>query len=79
MRAVSDVPKNSSVNYKDIAFKGLWTGVAAGLGYLIAALADVPKEWAVATTILANIALAWVRQRIGVTPPSLPSIKELRG
>jgi len=59
------------MNYKDIGFKAVWTGVAAVLGYLLVVVPDLPTVWAPVITLLLTAALAYVRQRTGKTPPDL--------
>lgn len=61
----------TSVNYKDIAFKVLWTGVAAGLAVAITATTTLTQWWAPMIAMGFNTALAWVRQQLGRTAPDL--------
>lgn len=59
------------MNYRDITFKALWTGIAAVLGYLLTALDSVGYWWGPIAVMLITAALAFVRQRTGETPADL--------
>lgn len=68
----------ATVNYKDLLFKIFWTGVAAMVGALGATIADISTWWAVPATMLVTWVLALARQKTGVTPPSLPTLRKSR-
>lgn len=59
------------VNYLDIFFKVLWTGVAASLAVAITATTSLTQWWAPMLAMAFNTGLAWVRQQLGQTPPSV--------
>lgn len=59
-------------NWKDIAFKVLWTAVAAVLAYAGTLIVDAPVVWIPILTPVFNFATAWVRQQLGATPPEAP-------
>jgi len=60
-----------SVNYRDIFFKVFWTGAVAATSAAIAATADLPYWWVPMLAVGLNTALAWLRQQLGETPPTL--------
>jgi hypothetical protein len=60
------------VNYKDIFVKVFWTAVAAALTAVAIAVPDIPVWWAPLIIAPINAGLAWVRQRVGATPPEAP-------
>jgi len=62
------------VNYKDLLFKVFWTAIAVALATLSVELADVDAWFIPPVTGGINYALAWIRQFIGVTSPSLPPV-----
>jgi hypothetical protein len=63
----------TGVNVKDLAFKAAWTGVSAVLGYLATEIAAIGAAWAPLAAMAVNVALAWVRQKVGATPPDAPA------
>lgn len=67
------------VNPKDLAFKTLWTALAAGLSFLGVELAEVDEVWVPVAMPWVTLALAYVRQRLGATPPDAPPVGPLSG
>lgn len=65
------------INYKDILYKVFWTLAAGALTALAVWLAPIEEVWALALLPLINAALAWVRQRVGATPPDAPAVGPL--
>jgi hypothetical protein len=65
------------VNYKDLALKVFWTGVATALALAVVLVSDAEVTgdvwWALPAVGVINAALAWVRQRVGATPPEAPN------
>lgn len=61
------------MNYKDIGYKALWTGISAVLGYLLVVATPVTAAWGPVAVVLINTALAFVRQQLGATPPDAPT------
>ena len=59
-----------TTNWRDVAFKAAWTGIAAVLGYALVAISPLDTWWALPATMVINAALAYVRQRVGETPPT---------
>jgi hypothetical protein len=59
------------VNLRNIALKTFWTAVSAVLGVLAVYLVDAPYGWAPLAIAVVNFALAWVRERLGETTPTL--------
>lgn len=62
---------DSNVNWRNIGLKAFWTAVSAVLGVLVVFLADAPYGWAPVAIVVANSVLAWVRERVGETTPTL--------
>jgi hypothetical protein len=67
------------VNPKDLAFKVIWTAIAAGLAFLGTEVAELDEVWVPIATPAINLALAWVRQLLGATPPDAPAVGPLSG
>lgn len=65
------------VNLKDIGFKVLWTAISAALGVLLVVATDLDAWYAPAVIAAINAALAWVRQKVGATPPEAPPVGPL--
>jgi hypothetical protein len=65
------------VNPKDLAFKTVWTAIAAGLAFLGVELAEADATWVPLATPFITLALAWVRQQLGATPPDAPPVGPL--
>ena len=59
----------SDVNFRDLAFKALWTGIAAVAGFAAVAVADLPTWWGPIVVMAATAVSAFARQKTGVTPP----------
>ena len=66
------------INWQDIGYKTLWTALAAGLGVLGTYALDLPPAFAPVAIAVINAATAWVRQRLGTTPPVAPPAEGLR-
>jgi hypothetical protein len=59
------------VNLRNVAFKAFWTAVSAVLGVVLVWLASAPYGWAPVAIVVINAILAWVRERVGQTTPTL--------
>jgi hypothetical protein len=68
-----------SINVKDLAFKTLWTAIAAGLAYLGAEALELEAGWAPIATSVITFLSAAVRQQLGATPPDAPKVGPLSG
>lgn len=70
------LPIPTGTNVRDLVFKTLWTvalvAALSGLGY--ATNLDNPPWWLTGALVAATPIVAWLRQKIGATPPSLPAV-----
>ncbi len=66
------------INWQDIAYKTLWTALAAALGVLGTYALDAPTAIAPIAIAVINAGTAWVRQKLGTTPPTAPPAEGLR-
>lgn len=58
-----------TTNWKDIGYKVLWTMVNAGLAAVIVEMGSLEVWWGAAVLAGLQVASAWVRQKMGATPP----------
>lgn len=62
------------VNLRDMLFKLFWTMLNAALAAAIVVVTDIDAWWGALALAGLQAATSWIRQKLGATPPTAPSV-----